>query len=162
MKKLLFLIFPFLLVSCSIANAPTREYHAHAGFQVFIDNKLQDFSGVGNMYFKPCGLVPDEIKTLKDKVHLHDQIGDVLHIHDATISWKDAMDSIGVVTGSGATFYVDGKEDNLLLTEKITEFESASIFIGKNTDIEKKVAGRVTKERMVEIENKKAENCGKE
>ncbi len=162
MKKLLFLVIPFLLVSCNIATAPTHDFHIHAGFQVYIDNTLVNFSDVRFMYFKPCGLAKDEIKTIKDKVHLHDQIGEALHIHDKDVTWKDAMDSLGVVTGSGATFYVDGTKDTLLLSEKIQAFQSASIFIGKTTDIEKKVAARVTKDRLVEIEKQKGENCGKE
>ena len=37
-----------------------EEVHYHAGFQVYIDNKLQDFAKLKYMSIKPCGIEEHE------------------------------------------------------------------------------------------------------
>src|SRR3989344_4497588 len=39
---------------------PKKEIHYNAGFKVYVDGKMQDFSGLKYMSIKPCGKEEEE------------------------------------------------------------------------------------------------------
>lgn len=82
-----------------VAGDEQPSFHEHAGFHVYVDGQFVDFSAPDYMHLAPCGHVgiPDlsaDEMTVEDRVHLHDQVGDVAHVHAAETSWQMLMDSI--------------------------------------------------------------------
>lgn len=76
------------------AVSDPAHVHLHAGFQVYQGNTRADFTDIRYIYFMPCGLPDDQISTIQDKIHLHDQVGDVAHIHAAGITWRNLFESL--------------------------------------------------------------------
>ncbi len=92
--------------------------HIHANFGVFIRDQKLDFSGQKYMHSKPCFSDYHTQKHFGDRVHLHDGIGDVAHIHDYGVAWGDLMLYLGVKTTINGLefedkFYSLGKNDKL-------------------------------------------------
>ena len=152
-------------------NAPEKPLetsaetiHYHAGFQVYIDNKLQDYSGLEYMNFKPCSedeyhtqLTPEEEQL--EKAHLHDSIGDVVHVHRPNVVWGDLFTNISLEIDPNATAYINGELVENILEYPIRSYDSLVIFESESTNIEERLSLRVTKEHIVEAESR-SELCG--
>ncbi len=170
MKKKLLIIFSILivLVAAAIIVLPQTVFkpapiHIHAGFQVYNNEKLQDFSDFKYMHEMPCtvngkpieGAHPDE---QLERAHLHDQNGDVVHVHRKGATWKDLFTNIKYPIDQNAVAYDNGKKiDNFLNTE-IKPYESLVIFEGNHKDDQKYLKKAVTKDRIREVE-KGSETC---
>jgi hypothetical protein len=140
--------------------------HYHAGFQIYVDDALQNFSDFQFMELKPCG--PDDI-TDEDTVHLHGGRGDVVHVHHAGMTWANLGQYL--VERSGANLseddlqktaveaYVNGQKVDDIMSYPIKAYDSVVVFIGKTTDIEGKLKNAVTVDYIKEAEKDK-ENCG--
>jgi hypothetical protein len=169
-KKLLFGIGTLLvLATAAIIILPqtilkTEPVHIHAGIHVYKDNKLQDFSDFKYMHEMPCtidgkpieGAVHDE---QLEKAHLHDQNGDVVHVHRRGAKWGDLFTNIKYPISGNAVVYSNGQKVEDFLNKEIVAYESVVIFEGKHTDDQKHLKDAVTKERITEVENG-SETCG--
>jgi hypothetical protein len=138
------------------------DVHYHAGFQVYINGVKQDYSGIEFMHIKPCMTEGESKHDLSDPIeraHLHDDVGDVVHIHDDGVVWKMLYDYLKI--GSPVRIgYINGKEFPGFLAGKIEPYDSLIGFIGeKPANWQELVDQRVTRERIVEVEGK-SENCG--
>ena len=139
-----------------------QKVHYHAGFQVYVDGKLQDFSGLKYMLIKPCS--EDDEKRAEDeqseKAHLHDQIGDVIHVEAENAKWKDLFANIHFSFNKSKSLisYLNGKKTENILDQPIKAFDSAVVFSGKNPNRENALKERVGKERIEQI-GKKSESC---
>jgi len=133
--------------------------HFHAGFKIFIDGVLQDYSDYKYMNFELCS--EHEVKKSSkevqiEKAHLHDGVGDVAHVHRAGGTWGDLFTNIGVqlpqsqkaddflrspIDPNSSVVLVLGNDDQMHEDEKVTiedikEVESKSELCGA---IEKKL-----------------------
>lgn len=143
--------------------------HYHAGFQVYVDNELQDFSDLKYMNTQPCGTHEEEHATPEEeqmeKAHLHDNIGDVVHVHRPAAAWRDLFTNMGYeIDDTNLELYVNGDkveyvQSKNLLDHSITPYESVIFFVGENDDIAGKLAGAVTREHIEQTEQR-SENCG--
>ena len=143
----------------------TEGPHYHAGFQVYIDNELQDFSDLKYMKLNPCSdhhaddLTPAQEQ--EEKAHLHDSNGDVAHSHRDNVTWGDLFQNMVYEFPDDTRIaYVNGK----LLESDILDYtlkadDSVVIFVGTNTDIDAKLADAVTIDRIREVEGL-SEDCG--
>ncbi|MDA9128884.1 hypothetical protein N9J72_00210 [Candidatus Gracilibacteria bacterium] len=80
---LIFGIYTFGYVQASLKYIPP---HFHANFAMYINGVRVDFSG--DKYMEDvagCSLSGKELP--KDRVHLHENNGDTIHIHDDGVSW---------------------------------------------------------------------------
>lgn len=146
-----------------------EKAHYHAGFQVYVDGKLQDFSGIEYMNTVPCtdrhelgeSTSPEEIQ--KDKAHLHDEIGDVVHAHVTGGTWGDLFTNMKYDFPSGKEVqgYIDGKPIDDIRNYPIKPYDSVIILVGSNKPIETYQPNAVTKETIIEAENM-SETCGSE
>ncbi len=70
-----------------------QKTHYHAGFVVFQNNKKVNFSDIKYMYLEPCTLNKNNDTNSTDiqieKAHLHDDVGDLVHIERTGPIWKD-------------------------------------------------------------------------
>lgn len=144
-----------------VRNTHHDEYHVHAGFKVFIDDKLIDFSDIKYMYFLPCGLDTADQKTLQDKVHLHDRIGDVVHVHAEGIRWKDLFESLKyeLPTNENIEYFKDGQRVENLLELEIMNEESVLIVVNGTKPESEYLNEQVSLEKIREVASSK-ENCG--
>ncbi len=161
-SALICLVFLFTKSTSNKIEEP--RVHYHAGFQVYKDNVLQDYSGLEYMNLKPCSeshdhtkLSPEDLQL--EKAHLHDNVGNVVHVHTEGALWGDLFKNISVDI-SPDTAYVNGKQLNEnIMVYPIKPYDSVVIFIGENTQVDEKILGMVTQDQILEAENK-SESCG--
>jgi hypothetical protein len=158
----------------SYADPIKEAIHYHAGFQIYIDDKLQDFSGLQYMDLKPCetaqdGGVDASVNPTEETLDLHNGVGDVVHVHHAGMTWSnlaqyviersEADISEDEMQQAEITAYVNGEKVNDILSYPIKAYDSVVVFIGKTSDIPGKLKNVVTIDHIKDIEADK-ENCG--
>ena len=108
-----------------IADPTDGTYHVHADFHIVVRDTLVDLSAD---MFQTTGL-----QELHPDAHLHDNNGDVKHIHGQNITFVDFLDSLSItLTDSCLTLdneYCSGETEEVLLyvndalyTEPITTY----------------------------------------
>lgn len=165
-KILISIIVLFILTVClfyfSKKLFSPKGVHYHAGFQVYIDGKLQDFSGQQYMSLVPCGIVSHDERTEQlEKAHLHEQVGDVVHVHRDNATWADLFKNINfkIDNSKNVNGYINGKKTQDILSQKIKPYDSIIILIGKQQSITAYLSHAVTVEHIKNIE-KQSESCG--
>lgn len=155
------LVFTILGISGAsfyFSNPKPAEVHYHAGFIVVENNQKIDFSGFKYMKIEPCGDHEHADEQL-EKAHLHDSVGDVVHVHRDDPKWSDLFTNIKYpLDYSKTTAYLNGQKIESFQDQTILPFDSIVILVGEN-DVEKALAQTVQKPHIEEVE-KKSENCG--
>jgi protein-disulfide isomerase len=101
------------LVKAAINNAPkptiskTEAFHTHANFRVYVNGAPVDFSIA--KYQGANG------KDLDENIHLHDNKGDLIHIHKQGITLGEFITSLKFELPKTAKLYVNGKEQKEFL-----------------------------------------------
>lgn len=140
-----------------------REIHYHAGFQVYHDDTLKDFSLLEYMHIEPCTEEEHEAETPSaeeeqiEKAHLHDFVPDVVHVHREGSTWQDLFTNLGYPIDPTAA-YVNGEKVDNILNSPIRAYDSAVFFAGTNTDIEGKLQKAVNREH-IEATEAEGESC---
>ena len=170
MKKWLIIIFCVMLivvVSCIafvMYNKLQAQHkvHYHAGFIVFQDNKKLDFSDTKYMNIPPCTLQKGDTShedPQTEKAHLHDNVGDVVHIERSGAVWKDLFTNIKFpMDYSKTTGFINGSKIENYQSQAIKPDDSLVVFIGNN-DIAKDLQQAPTKDYIEKIA-KKSTACG--
>jgi hypothetical protein len=151
----------------NVYNKPQKA-HFHAGFQVYADGKLEDFTDEKYMNTTPCALrentskneTPEEIQM--EKAHLHDNIGNVAHSHLTGGKWKDLFQNMkyDIASKGNINGYVNGVQVNNILDANIKPYDSAVIFVGDiPTESHSFLSKAVNKDVIIKAE-KMSENCG--
>ena len=132
-----------------------KKVHFHAGFQVYDDGKLQDFSDVKYMDLEPCtqnNLNADEQEA---KAHLHEGVGDVVHVHRLGAMWNDLfinmhypIDKTKQIEG-----YINGKKISSVLSQQIKPYDSLVLFIGTHGPVQGYLSHAVTTAHIKKIES---------
>lgn len=138
-----------------------KEIHYHAGFVVFQNDKKIDFSDFKYMRVKPC----DDVKgnhsdedIQAEKAHLHDQVGDLVHVEREQAYWRDLFTNIHYpIDYSKAKAYVNGKEVKDFQNTRITPYESMVILLGSNSTTHEKDA---VSKQYIEKKEKESIECG--
>lgn len=126
---------------------------------MYVDDKLMDLSDLKYMHIEPCGDDDHEEDEQIEKAHLHDGVGDVVHVHRINALWQDLFKNIDVSIPASVEAYRNGEKTTDLLNQPIQAYESVVFFIGNTTNIEKKLENRVERVHMEEVETS-SENCG--
>ncbi len=137
-----------LFAYMSYTPKEVEHIHYHAGFIVYVDGVRQDYSDYKYMNLTPC--TQEELKPTKEeeqieKAHLHDGVGDVVHVEQAGSVWGDLFKNIGVTLPA----------DLPVLSEVIEPNSSIVISVGTPVDKPEKVS----LEHIKEVEAK-SELCG--
>lgn len=141
----------------SLRNIDKSEdnVHLHAGFLVYIDNELQDFSDFKYMNFKSCGEHIEEMSPEEEqieKAHLHDFIGDVVHVHRENATWGDLFKNISFSLFPTEVYINGDLFEGDFLSYEIKPYDSVVIFQGEASEKEEKINARVTKGHILEVE----------
>ncbi len=147
-------------------SSQDHHVHIHAGFQVYVDGQKQDYSDFKYMHVRPCG--GDDHANLsaaeeqQEKAHLHDSVGDVVHVHAAGATWGDLFQNLGVQfpDSSEVVGYTPERVDSIL-TKNIVANESIVIVVGDQSTASAVLDQRVTLDHIKEVESM-SENCGAE
>lgn len=168
MKK--FLLIILLLVGVGVGGyfyydnfIKEKDVHYHAGFRVYVDGKLQDFSDIKYMHYEPCseGDSHHDEDDQIEKAHLHDKVGDVVHVHRDGAVWGDLFKNIGykIDEKKGLLAYVNGEKVDGVLSYPIKPYDSLVLLVGKHGDVKGYLKKAVVKRHIVEVEGM-SESCG--
>ncbi|MEK7558913.1 MAG: hypothetical protein AAB521_01245 [Patescibacteria group bacterium] len=141
--------------------APVKKVHYHAGFVVFRDDKKIDFSDFKYMRVKPCSEDTEHEDSDEDiqaeKAHLHDLVGDVVHVEQENAYWRDLFINIDYkLDYSKATTYINGNKVEQFGNLKIGPEDSLVVLIGNNKSNHLKDA---VKKEYIEEKAKKSTDC---
>jgi hypothetical protein len=157
-KQITLAIFVLTLLIGSIIvkiTLPHKDVHFHAGFQIYINGTLQDFSDAKYMSLVPC---TDDLKKkviIHDKVHLHDEVGDVAHIHQPHVVWNDLLSYLKFRTdGKPFKAYINKSENDNALNTEIHPYDSLVLSIGKDPDLKAHVENSLTKKYIRDVETR--------
>lgn len=162
------LIASFLVMTVAIAGyykyrpSPEEHLHYHAGFIVYIDGVKQDYSDYKYMNLEPCS-EHSEKKSAKEeqieKAHLHDGVGDVVHVHRPGAKWGDLFKNIGVKlpTDTLEVLYINGELAGDMYNQPIKAYDTATFVFGSDRNPHKDE--RVSVEHIKDVEAK-SELCG--
>lgn len=154
-----------IAAAANVKKSDEEAIHYHAGFQVYVDNELQDFADLKYMKQDPCGdkheVTDSPEEEQLEKAHLHDLNGDVVHVHRESPTWGDLFINMEYeFPEEGSIAYVNGQRiEGDILNEVIETNDSVVIFVGTNDNIEEKLTSAVTLERIREVEAL-SEDCG--
>lgn len=140
---------------------PSNDHvHYHAGFKVYIDGSLQNYTEYKYMNFVPCS-EHDEKKSKQEeqieKAHLHDGVGDVVHVHRHGALWGDLFKNIKVELDKGVVGYIDGVEVDDILNKPIGSYTTAIFVVGESA--EDHTSEVIPLEYIKQVETK-SELCG--
>jgi hypothetical protein len=138
------------------------KIHYHAGFQVYVDGEKQDFSGDQFMNNEPCSIAKETAEDIqRDKGHLHDNVGDVVHIHTSGAVWGDLFKNLNFVfpATESAEFYLDGIKTDKAMSTPIKAYDSLVVLVGAHGDINQILNNQVSREYIQSVE-KKSDGCG--
>ncbi len=75
-----------------------HETHYHANFAVYVDNVREEFKSF--TYYEEVAACSDAYAdNPKGRVHMHDQINDVIHVHDKRVAYADFFNNINWTLG---------------------------------------------------------------
>lgn len=143
-------------------NRKQEKIHIHAGFKVFVDNQIQDFSGLKFMKLTNCGAEENgqDVDEQLEKAHLHDKIGNIVHIHRKGVKWGDLFKNLNFRFDGQKplTGYINGKKADVILDQPIRAFDSVIIISGKVNNLENKIKNMVPRKKIEQIEEN-SESC---
>ena len=138
-------------------SKPTNHVHYHAGFMIYIDDELQDYSNYKYMNFVPCSEHEAKKSPEEEQIelaHLHDSVGDVVHVHRSGAKWGDLLTNAGIVLPAGKAIkgFVDGVAQVDILSAPIDAYTTAVLLVGESTS--ERANERVSLEHIKEVEAK--------
>jgi hypothetical protein len=164
---LVLILFMVLFIGMSAFFALKRYFapqktHYHAGFVVFQNNKKLDFSDNKYMFIEPCTAndkhVDSEADIQIEKAHLHENVGDLVHVERTGAKWEDLFTNIHFpIDYSQTTGFINGKQISNFQQQPIKPYDSLVVFIGKND--QRLLSQAVTKEYIIKMA-KKSTTCG--
>jgi hypothetical protein len=140
-------------------NFQNPEIHYHAGFKVFVNGYQQDFSEDRYMNFTLCTLRGKSENNQLEKAHLHDNTGDVVHVHRKGAVWGDLFTNINYSFPPNVPVigYINHRKIENILAYPIKPYDSVIIVAGDASNID--LNAYVTLNQIRETE-KKSETCG--
>lgn len=167
--KLIIVFVVLIVVSASVLvvfhkKEAVKKVHYHAGFVVFKDNKQVDFSDFKYMVVKPCTTDKTEEKESNadnqiEKAHLHDLIGDVVHVERENAKWSDLFTNLKyTIDYKNTSAYLNGKNINDFQNLVIQPYDSLVVLIGENDT--KNVLTKAVSVDHIKKTEKRSENCG--
>lgn len=145
-----------------------EEVHFHAAFRIYDGSVQRDFTAFDYMSVKPCGPSEEEENhaesegSIEDFVHLHDLVGDIIHIHGPGITWGDVFKYVDVsetpeiVSGYNNSEFIED-----VLNTPVEAYQSMTFFIGPEPDIatKQKIFETAPSKEYIEDIEKKSEAC---
>lgn len=120
-QLLRFAVIAFLLgilwfIAMRVVLYNDDRVHHHANFAVYISGDQETFSEP--TFYEEVTSCGGDVANPLARVHMHDQISDVVHVHDASATWGNFFENIGFSLGDNVLYartqaYVDGQSGEL-------------------------------------------------
>lgn len=85
-----------------------NDTHYHANFALYINGNKEEFNSF-TYYEEVAACSRDLENNPKSRVHMHDNVNNIIHVHDKAVTWGDFFNNLGFTMA-----------DNLLVTPKGT------------------------------------------
>lgn len=113
-----FVLGVFWLAVIRFVTYKPEAVHYHANFALYIDGVREDFDSF-TFYEEVASCDADELNNPKARVHMHDNVNYVAHIHDNGATWGHFFANLGYTLGNDliktdAGVFVDGQDDKNL------------------------------------------------
>lgn len=124
-----FLLGVIWLIAIRFVTYESEAVHYHANFAVYINGEREPFESFA-FYEEVQSCGGEELYNPKIRVHMHEQINHVIHVHDAGATWGHLFANLGYALGNQViatdtgTFVAD---DDSELTFILNGNETASI-----------------------------------
>lgn len=137
-----------------------KEAHYHAGFRIYLNNELINYSKPEHMHIEPCGEedTHEERDNPSDRAHLHDLIGDVVHVHSSAATWGDLLKNLRFNATEMLIFYLNGVPVENLLDKTIVPYDRMLLMVGVNSNIPEKLES-VPNRAKIEQAEQETEGC---
>lgn len=139
-------------------SAVAQDVHYHASFHILDENSTPlDLSGIEYMSISPCGEEEDAHDAEKGEVHLHDSIGDIVHVHGSEMEWGDLFEYLKI----------DPTGYNAIINENLyTNFDSVvinpydrALFFQKGDTVDSTLFNSVPDRKYIEKVEELSETC---
>ncbi len=149
-------------------NDSAQIVHTHAAFAVFHNGQPVDFSIPQYMSVEPCNDKEHAGKNSPaqeqlERVHLHDGVGDIVHVHRANVRWAELFMNLKYVFPGPPVVYRNGQKLDNSLAASIEPYDRILIVaddIGQPApDIATLMASVPAIDRIKAIEQT-SETCG--
>lgn len=75
-----------------------KPVHYHANFAVYINGQRDDFRDP-TYYEELLTCSAQEKMTVKERTHMHDNVNDVVHVHDRLVTWEQFFNNLDYSMG---------------------------------------------------------------
>jgi hypothetical protein len=143
-KQLTALFVAFLLgaiwvFAIRFVTIQKKEVHYHANFAVFIDGERVPFDNF-IFYEEIQSCFDGEGATPQTRVHMHDSINHVIHVHDYAVTWGHFFANINMTNGdivfrNGSDVYVEDEDTQITFILNGSEVATTSNRIIENEDV---------------------------
>ena len=132
-----------------------EETHFHANFAVFINGEREDFSE-STYYEEVAACTAEYENNPKGRVHMHDQINDVIHVHDKRVTYGHFFQNIGWAVSADVlatinnvyqesdtaklTYMLNGEKVDRIDNKMISSLDKLLVSYGPNDDVESQYA----------------------
>jgi hypothetical protein len=93
-----FLLGILWLVGLRFLLVHPAETHYHANFAVYINGQREEFKSFA-YYEEVAACTSAYADNPKGRVHMHDKVNDVIHVHDKRVTYADFFQNIGWALG---------------------------------------------------------------
>lgn len=136
-----------------------KHVHHHAGFKVYIDDQLQDYTDFQYMSLSPCSVEKQDLTAEElqmEKAHLHDQVGDVVHVHTSGATWGDLFKNLNVVFDKDKEIVTYDSRETIsdILESEIQPYQSIVIVVGDQSKTSEYQQLLVMREHIEEVEQR--------
>lgn len=164
--KIIFIIGISILIFIlyKTLQVPDQVLHYHANFAVFINEKQVDFSGSEFMHITPCG--PEEEHNEdgeEEKVHLHDNVGNVAHVHHDNVTWSDLFKNLRfdlthikteqATKAATIKYYLSGVGTSDVLNKVIGKDDRLLVSIGQEKSVDNVTGDEILKRQFEKVGN---------
>jgi hypothetical protein len=160
--KLLILIVLLIVVIVRVNPHESKHPHFHAGFIVIDRGEVVDFSGPQYMHIGICAEAGHslEVDEQLEKAHLHDGVGDVVHVHRSYATWQDLFHNLDFPIDGTYSAYLNQESTTGILNQTIAPYDSLVLILGETATPAAFLDQAVTRERIETIEAMSADCTG--
>ncbi len=113
-----FVIGVIWLAGIRFAAYKSNNVHYHANFALYINGQRDQFKSF-TFYEEVQSCYSDDKDNPKDRVHMHDNVNSVVHVHAPGVTWGHFFANIGYTLGdtlikTDQGVYVDGQNGHML------------------------------------------------
>lgn len=135
---LAFFMGAFWFFAIRFVTIQKKEVHYHANFAVFVDGERLPFDNF--LYYEEVqSCFAGQGATPQTRVHMHDNVNHVVHVHDYAVTWGHFFANLGMTNGDivfrdGANVYIDNDETDIKFVLNGEEVSTTANRVIENED----------------------------